>query len=163
MYLMNCDAWPPACGRQWGPRWSTTTPSAGPLNRGSAPPSICSSAWDYQQPASASQCAATGCCSSAPSPPAADTAGHGWRKSWAGSTAEVQHQHQPDPFAVPPGLHALRPNSKHAATQAFAADRAVQLSCSNRQRVRLNICLMETNGWVSPHLSNSRGLCRDSA
>ena len=50
------------CARPRQPRWSTTTPSAGPSNRSSATPRICSSAWGCRPPASASRCAATGCC-----------------------------------------------------------------------------------------------------
>src|SRR5207342_3209982 len=53
---------------------------------------------------------------------AVDLAGCGERGRWARSAAQDQHRQAPDPFLVPSGLHALRPDPHDAAQPATRID-----------------------------------------
>src|SRR5271166_3156312 len=53
---------------------------------------------------------------------AVDLAGRGWRGAWLRPAAEIQYRQTPHAFIVPPGLHAVRPDPKHAGKPLAPVD-----------------------------------------
>src|SRR5208337_5385453 len=45
-----------------------------------------------------------------------------WRGAWLRPAAEIQYRQTPHAFIVPPGLHAVRPDPKHAGKPLAPVD-----------------------------------------
>src|SRR5208337_4349239 len=71
----------------------------------------------------------------------ADPAGRCRRKPRHGPAAQVQHQQDPHPFAVPPGLHALRTDPQHARPSARPAHGDVRQGRLTSQHVQRPSCV----------------------
>ena len=66
----------------------------------------------------------------------ADAARRDRRKPRHGPAAQVKHQQDPRPLAVPPGLHALRTDPQHARTPAAPAHGSVRQSRFGPTRIQ---------------------------
>src|SRR5208337_4067564 len=71
--------------------------------------------------------------------PPPDAARRGRRKPRHGSIAQNQHGQTPRPFAVPPGLPALRSHPQHARATLKAARRKIRRLPKSKQRLHTNL------------------------